>query len=46
MQYDHLIARISFDCGVLLILAALIWGGWELKCRNRALMKNDERLIP
>lgn len=35
MQYDHLIARISFSCGVLLMLAALIWGGWTLYCRNK-----------
>lgn len=34
MQYDHVIARISFGCGVLLMLAALIWGGWALYCQN------------
>ena len=35
MQYDHVIARISFSCGVLLMFAALIWGGWTLYCRNK-----------
>ncbi|QEM68826.1 zinc ribbon domain-containing protein [Geobacter sp. FeAm09] len=30
MQYDHLIARISFGCGLVLMLAALLWGGWVL----------------
>lgn len=30
MRYDHLIARISFGCGVALMLAALLWGGWVL----------------
>lgn len=36
MQYDHVIARISFGCGVLLMLAALAWGGGELLRRYRA----------
>jgi hypothetical protein len=35
MQYDHVIARISFCCGVLMMLAALVWGGWELNRRYR-----------
>lgn len=39
MQYDHLIARISFGCGVLLILAALVRGGAELYWRNLARRK-------
>lgn len=30
MQHDHLIARITFGCGVLLMLAALLYGGWVL----------------
>jgi hypothetical protein len=30
MQYDHLIARISFSCGVLLMTAALGYSGWVL----------------
>lgn len=33
MQYDHIIARITFSCGVLLMLAALIWGGWAQYCQ-------------
>ncbi|MDD2541207.1 MAG: hypothetical protein PHH28_09215 [Desulfuromonadaceae bacterium] len=36
MQYDHLIARISFGCGVLLMLTALIWGGRELSRQYQA----------
>ncbi len=35
MQYDHVIARISFGCGVLLMLTALVWGGWVLYRRYR-----------
>lgn len=30
MNYDHLIARISFACGVAIMLAALAWGGYVL----------------
>ncbi|KAB0663882.1 zinc ribbon domain-containing protein [Oryzomonas japonica] len=30
MRYDHLIARLSFGCGAVLMLAALLWGGWVL----------------
>lgn len=30
MQYDHVIARISFGCGVILMFTALVWGGREL----------------
>jgi hypothetical protein len=30
MQYDHIIARISFGCGILMMVAALAWGGWVL----------------
>ncbi|MDD2582410.1 MAG: hypothetical protein PHR66_10505 [Desulfuromonadaceae bacterium] len=36
MQYDHAIARISFGCGVVLMIAALIWGGWVLYRLNEA----------
>ncbi len=36
MQYDHAIARISFGCGVLLMIAALIYGGWVLYRQNEA----------
>ena len=36
MQYDHVIARISFGCGVLLMLTALVWGGWELNQQYQA----------
>ncbi|MDD2274086.1 MAG: hypothetical protein PHP95_07740 [Desulfuromonadaceae bacterium] len=36
MQYDHVIARISFGCGVLLMLTALVWGGWELNRQYQA----------
>jgi hypothetical protein len=35
MQYDHVIARILFSCGILMMLAALAWGGWELFQRHR-----------
>jgi len=30
MQYDHLIARIFFGCGVVIMVAALVWGGYVL----------------
>jgi len=30
MRYDHVIARITFGCGVMLMLAALLWGAWVL----------------
>lgn len=30
MSYDHVIARITFGCGVVLMLAALLWGAWTL----------------
>ena len=30
MKYDHLIARISFGCGIILIIVSLGWGGWLL----------------
>lgn len=30
LQYDHLIARISFGIGVVLILSSLAWGGYLL----------------
>lgn len=36
MQYDHVIARISFGCGVMLMLTALVWGGWELNRQYQA----------
>lgn len=30
MRFDHLIARISFGCGVLIMVTALLWGGYVL----------------
>jgi len=30
MKYDHIIARIFFGCGLLIMLAALLWGGYAL----------------
>lgn len=30
MEYDHLIARLFFGCGLVIMLAALIWGGYLL----------------
>jgi hypothetical protein len=30
MQYDHLIARMFFGCGVMIMATALIWGGYLL----------------
>lgn len=33
LQYDHLIARISFSIGVILMILALMWGGFIL-CRQ------------
>ncbi len=30
MQYDHTLARLSFSIGSLLMLAAMLWGGWLL----------------
>lgn len=41
MQYDHLIAWLSFGCGVVLMLAAIIWGGWVLYCQHGARSKCD-----
>ncbi|NVN89168.1 MAG: zinc ribbon domain-containing protein [Desulfuromonadales bacterium] len=34
MQYDHLVARIFFGRGVLIVMTALVWGGYVL-CRQR-----------
>jgi voltage-gated potassium channel Kch len=36
MKYDHVIARVTFGCGVVMILVALAWGGWVLNCKYRA----------
>lgn len=30
MPYDHLIARIFFGCGVVIMVIALVWGGYVL----------------
>lgn len=30
MPYDHLIARVFFGCGVVIMVAALVWGGYVL----------------
>ena len=30
MQYDHIIARIFFGCGLVVMLTALLWGGYVL----------------
>ncbi len=30
MSYDHLIARISFGCGVIIMVTALVWGVYVL----------------
>ncbi len=35
MRYDHLIARVFFGCGVIVMLAALLWGGYVLHCQRR-----------
>jgi hypothetical protein len=35
MNYDHLIARISFACGVITMLTALLWGGYLLYRQKR-----------
>lgn len=35
MSYDHLIARISFGSGVIIMLAALVFGGYVLYCQRR-----------
>jgi hypothetical protein len=34
MQYDHLIARFFFGCGVVIMVTALIWGGYVLYCQK------------
>ncbi|MBT1070248.1 hypothetical protein [Pelotalea chapellei] len=34
LQHDHLIARISFGFGIVLMLAALLWGGYVLYRQN------------
>ena len=36
MQYDHVIARITFGCGVLMMIWALVWGGLALYRQNKA----------
>lgn len=45
MPYDHVIARLSFGLGVLLMLAALIGGGWVLYCRNGLRRNRKERAM-
>jgi hypothetical protein len=35
MNYDHLIARISFGCGVVIMATALVWGGYVLYRQKR-----------
>lgn len=35
MRYDHLIARISFGCGVVIMASALVWGGYVLYRQKR-----------
>lgn len=35
MNNDHLIARISFSCGSVIMVSALVWGGYVLKCQKR-----------
>lgn len=35
MRFDHLIARLFFGCGVIVMLVALLWGGYVLHCQRR-----------
>jgi len=35
MQYDHVIARIFFGCGVVIMASALVWGGYVLYCQKK-----------
>lgn len=44
MKYDHLIARISFGCGAILIIVSLAWGGWRLYSMARPTGKNPSPL--
>ncbi len=46
MEYDHLIARISFGCGAVFILASLAWGGWVLYNQRKHVLRKklDVRL--
>lgn len=39
LQHDHLIARISFTCGGILMIISLAWGGFLLYRQVRALKK-------
>lgn len=44
MRYDHLIARISFGCGVMMMVVALGWGGWLLYRQLGQLRRGARRL--
>jgi len=35
MRYDHVIARIFFGCGIVIMVAALVWGGYVLYCQKK-----------
>lgn len=35
MQYDHFIARFFFGCGLIITVAALLWGGYVLCCQGK-----------
>lgn len=35
MEYDHLIARLFFGCGLVIMVAALVWGGYLLLRQRR-----------
>ncbi len=36
LQYDHLLAKISFTMGILLMLLAFVWGGYMLYLQFQA----------
>ncbi len=42
LQYDHLLAKISFTVGILLMLLAFAWGGYMLYLQFQANQKAQE----
>jgi len=46
LQYDHLLATISFTLGIVLMLLALAWGGYTLYWRFQVNRDMDAKLTP
>ena len=45
LQHDHLIARISYDVGRILMVSMFVWGGFILLKQLQA-MKKSEEVVP